>query len=81
MAANGLLTNGVIVCVFLHNLLHNVSATVSYDQKELLGIRTAITHLVLDKYFFFNESELLQTMRQGPNHRHSHEEEMKTPGT
>jgi hypothetical protein len=40
------------------------SATVSYDRKELLDIRTAITHLELDKDFFFKESEakdLLQT--------------------
>ena len=29
----------------------------SYDQKELLDIRTAITHLKLEKYFFFNESD------------------------
>ena len=46
--------------------LHNVSATVSYDpRKELLDIRTAITHLVLDKDFFFKESDasdLLQTL-------------------
>ncbi|KAK6328708.1 hypothetical protein J4Q44_G00006860 [Coregonus suidteri] len=31
--------------------------TISYDRKELLDIRTAITHLVLDKDFFFNESD------------------------
>jgi hypothetical protein len=30
---------------------------VSYDRKELLDIRTAITHLELDKVFFFNESD------------------------
>jgi hypothetical protein len=29
--------------------VHNVAATVSYDRKELLDIRTAITHLELDK--------------------------------
>jgi hypothetical protein len=32
--------------------VHNVSATVSYGRKELLDIRTAITHLGLDKSFF-----------------------------
>ena len=36
-------------------------------QKELLDIRTAITHLVLDEEFFFNESDwrdLLETPDQ-----------------
>ena len=37
----------VLLCTFVHN----VSATVSYGKKELLDIRTAITHLGLDKYF------------------------------
>ena len=39
--------------------------TVSYDRKELLDIRTSITHLVLDEDFFFSESDakdLLQTL-------------------
>jgi hypothetical protein len=30
----------------------NVAATVSYDRKELLDIRTAITHLELDEDVF-----------------------------
>jgi hypothetical protein len=41
----------------------NVSATVTYDRKELLDIRASITHLLLEE-FIFNESdgkELLQT--------------------
>ena len=38
--------------LFVTYFVHNVSATVSYDQKELLNIRTAITHLTLDKDFF-----------------------------
>ena len=37
--------------------LHNVSAIVSYDWKELLDIRTAVTNLNLDEDFYFNESE------------------------
>jgi hypothetical protein len=44
--------------------VHNGSATISSNQKEFLDIRTAITRLVLDKDFFFNELEakdLLQT--------------------
>jgi hypothetical protein len=44
-------------CIFLPCFVHNVSATVSYDRKELLGFRTAITDLELDKYFLLNESD------------------------
>ena len=47
--------------------MHNVAAAISYDRKELLDIRTAITHLKLDKYFFFNESDwkdILQSPEQ-----------------
>ena len=58
----------LFVTYFLHNVSATVSATVSYDQKELLDIRTAITHLVLDKDFFFRSfvseldmKDLLQT--------------------
>ena len=50
--------------LFVTYFVHNVSATVSYDRKELLDIRTAITRLELDEHFFFNESDakdLLQT--------------------
>ena len=49
---------------FLALFVYNVSATVSYDQKALLDIRTAITHLVLDESFLLKESDakdLLQT--------------------
>jgi hypothetical protein len=35
--------------LFATNFVHNVAAAVSYDRKELLDIRTAITHLKLDK--------------------------------
>ena len=42
--------------LFVTNFIHNVAATLSYDRKELLDYRTAITHLELDKDFFFNES-------------------------
>jgi hypothetical protein len=56
----------VCVCFALFGtyFVHNVSATISYDRKELLDIRTAITHLELDEDLFFNESnvkDLLQT--------------------
>jgi hypothetical protein len=47
----------VFSTLFVTCFEHNVSATVSYDQKDLLDIRTAITHPVLDEYFFFNESD------------------------
>ena len=43
--------------LFVTYFVHNVAATVSYDRKELLDIRTAITHLKLDEEFFFNESD------------------------
>ena len=41
-----------LVCyfaVFVTYSVHDVAATVSYDRKELLDIRTAITHHGLDK--------------------------------
>jgi hypothetical protein len=61
--------NQLYYCVYFFKLfvtyfVDNVSATVSYDQKELLDIRAAITHLVMEEDFFFNESDskyLLQT--------------------
>jgi hypothetical protein len=43
--------------LFVTHFVHNVAATISYDRKELLDIRTAITHLDLDEDFFFNESD------------------------
>ena len=49
-------------CRFTNYFVHNVSVTVSFDRKELLDLRTAITHFVLD--FFLNVSytkDLLQT--------------------
>ena len=36
--------------LFVTYFVHNVSATVSYDRKEFLDIRTAITHLVKKEY-------------------------------
>ena len=52
---------GLILTVFVHD----VSAIVSYDRKELMSIRTAITDLDLDEYFYFNESQdILFTMDQ-----------------
>lgn len=35
--------------LFVTYFVHNVDATISYDRKEILDIRTAITHLELDK--------------------------------
>ena len=35
--------------LFVTYFVHIVAATISYDRKELLDIRTAITHLELDK--------------------------------
>ena len=53
--------------LFVTYFVHNVAATVSYDRKELLDIRTGITHLKLE--LFFNESDasdILQTPDQAP---------------
>jgi hypothetical protein len=52
----------MLFCVFFPALfvtyfVHNFDATIAYDWKEVLDIRTAITHLELDKDFFFNESD------------------------
>jgi hypothetical protein len=44
--------------LFVTYFVHNFAAPVSYDQKELLDIRRAITHLELDKDFFLNESDV-----------------------
>ena len=44
-----------------------VSAIVSYDQKQLLDIRTAITNLNLDKGFESEAQDILLTPDNGPN--------------
>ena len=61
-----ILTNCAIVffVLFVTYFVHNVSASVSNDRKDLLDLRSAITHLVLDKDYLVNESDakdLLQT--------------------
>jgi hypothetical protein len=58
--------------LFVTYFVHNVAATVSYDQKELLDIRTVTTHLKLDEDIFFNESDakdilLLRDQARIPN--------------
>jgi hypothetical protein len=68
--------------LFVTYFVRNVSATVSYGKKELLDIRTTITHLGLDKelldirtvithlrldkYFFFNKQDA-QDILQTPD--------------
>ena len=47
----------VFLALFVTYFEHNVSANISYSKKELLDIRTAITHLGLDKDFFFNKQD------------------------
>ena len=74
----GLLTNSAIL--FVTHFVHNVAATVSYDGKELLDIRTAITHLELDSDSFFNESDAKDYPRPGTNPRHQLEEMMEIIG-
>ena len=54
-------TNCAIIVFFFFALfvtyfVHNVSATIFYGKKELLDIRTAITHLGLDKDFFLQQA-------------------------
>ena len=39
------------VALFVTCFVHNVYATVSYDRKEILDIRTVISHLDLDEDF------------------------------
>ena len=43
--------------MFVTHFVNNVDATVSYDRNQLLDIRTAITHLKLDKDFLCNEPD------------------------
>jgi hypothetical protein len=45
--------------IFVNYFVHIVSATVSYGRKELLDIRTAITHLELDKDYFHNKQDMI----------------------
>ena len=55
----------LFITCFVYNVADTISS--SYDQKELLDIRTAIAQLKLDKEFFFNESDrrdILQTPDQ-----------------
>ena len=40
-----------IFSLFVTYFVHNVSDVVSYDRKELLDIRAAINHLVLEELF------------------------------
>ena len=47
--------------LFATCFVHNVAATVSYDRKELQDIW--ITHLKLDKEFFFNEPNTRDILR------------------
>jgi hypothetical protein len=47
----GLCNCAIVFFSIIYNLF-NFSATVSYDRKQLLDIRTAITHLVLNEYCF-----------------------------
>jgi hypothetical protein len=47
----------VFFALFVTYFVHNVAATVFYDRKERLDIRTAITHLELEEDFFFHESD------------------------
>ena len=53
--------------LFVTCFVHNVAATVSYDRKEFLDIRTAIAHLKLDKEFFFKESGGRDILLQTPD--------------
>jgi hypothetical protein len=66
--------------LFVNYFVHNVSATVSYDQKELLDIRIVIIHLKLDEDVLFNESDSKDS-GTGPNPRNSQEEETAIQGT
>jgi hypothetical protein len=43
--------------LFVSCFVHNVTATFSYNRKELLDIRTTIAYLKLNEEFFFIESD------------------------
>jgi hypothetical protein len=43
--------------LFVTYFVLNVAATISYERKELLDIRTANTYIELDEEFFFNEPD------------------------
>ena len=48
----------LFVSYFFTNFVYNVTATVSYDRKYLIDIRTAITHHGLaESFFFFHDSD------------------------
>ena len=70
-APNQLCYYVVFFTLFVTYFVHNVSATLSYDKKELLDIRTAITHLGLDKDFYFNKQDA-QDILQTPARAHIH---------
>jgi hypothetical protein len=64
--------------LFVNYFVHNVSATVSYYNKELLDVRTAITHLGLDKDFFLQQAGrtgCASDTRHGQHPRHWQEKE------
>jgi hypothetical protein len=52
--------------LFVNYFVHNVSATISYGKKKLLDIRTAITHLGLDKDFFYNKDDAQNILQTSP---------------
>jgi hypothetical protein len=62
--------------LFVIYFVHNVAATVSYDRKEFLDIRTVITHLKLYKDFSLMSLTEGYTVSPGPgpNPHHVHEE-------
>jgi hypothetical protein len=66
--------------LFVTYFVHNVAATVSYGRKELLDIRTVITHLEMDKYYYHlflrvGQEGYTPNTRAGPPPRHSYEKE------
>ena len=82
-APNQLCYYVVFFVLFVTYLVHNVSATVSYSKKKILNIRTAITHLGIDKDFFLKKARA-QGILQGQQGQHPHymqEEETEAQGT
>ena len=58
--------------LFVTYFVHNVDATISYDQKELLHIRTKTTHLELDKDIFFCNESNVKDIMLFPDKSHIH---------
>ena len=54
---------GGFSALFVNYFVHNASANVSYGVKELMDITTTISHLGVDKDFFFNKQDVQEVLQ------------------